>query len=191
MTLKELINTVFFVEILKGLALTFKAGLSKPVTRQYPEEPHESMAGFRGLHALVRESSTGREKCIACGLCGAICPAQCIKIVTGEDEDNRKVAERYEIDTARCIFCALCVEACPVGAITLTGHYAYSAYTREDLYFTKDRLLENWDKYMAGDKGRDYLKRFWLPNSDCFREYEGQAVFKGTKKAKEETKDAA
>jgi NADH-quinone oxidoreductase subunit I len=181
MTFGKFIKTITFYEILQGMALTLSRFFSKPITRQYPEEPHQSMAGFRGLHALVRESSTGREKCIACGLCAAVCPSQCITIYTGEDADGRKVAERYEVEVLRCVFCSFCVEACPVGAVVLTEHYAYSGYTREEFFYDKERLLENWDKYMAGDKGKRYLKDFWLPKIGEFTEHEGQAIFRGGK----------
>lgn len=184
MKLLKFIQTIFFWELIKGHWLTLKTGLNpgNVVTRQYPEEPMQSMAGFRGLHALVRESSTGREKCIACGLCAAVCPSQCITIYTGENHEGRKVAERYEVEVLRCVFCALCVEACPVGAVVLTEHYAYSDYTREAFLMDKEKLLENWDKYMAGDKGKYYLKNFWRPLERDFGEYEGQPVFKGPKK---------
>jgi NADH-quinone oxidoreductase subunit I len=137
------------------------------------------MPGFRGLHALVRDPSTGREKCIACGLCAAVCPSQCIYIYTAEEpETGRKVAERYEIELLRCVYCALCVEACPVGAVALTEHYEYSAYSRQELYMTKEKLLQNWDRFMAGPKGQEYFKRFWHPLREDFRAYEGQPLWR-------------
>jgi NADH-quinone oxidoreductase subunit I len=179
----QIVKTIFLVEILKGMALTFKSMLSKAVTRQYPEEKHPAMPGFRGLHALVREAD-GRERCIACGLCAAICPSQCISIHTAEEE-GRKVAERYEVEVLRCTFCAFCVEACPVGAVVLTEHYEYSDYTREAFWMTKEKLLENWDRHMAGEKGKEYLKKFWFPKSEAFKAYEGQAVFRPTAQVKE------
>lgn len=173
MTFKEFIKTVFFTEILQGMALTFKSMLTPAVTRQYPEEKRPAMPGFRGMHAFVREPSTGREKCIACGLCAAICPSKCIYIHT-KDVEGRKTAERYEIELARCVYCAFCVEACPVGAVVLTEHFEYSAYCRDDLYMTKERLLANWDKLMAGAKGEEYFKRFWHPTENDYRAYENQ-----------------
>ncbi len=181
MTLKDFARKIFFLEILQGMALTFRSMLTKPVTRQYPEEKHPAMPGYRGLHALVRESSTGQEKCIACGLCAAICPSQCIYIYTGESPEGRKIAERYEVEVLRCTFCGFCVEACPVGAVVLTEHYEYSDYTREAFYYDKERLLENWDRFMAGDKGKEYFKKFWRPLSEDFTEHEDQAVFRGPK----------
>lgn len=135
------------------------------------------MPGFRGLHSLVRDPSTGREKCIACGLCAAICPSKCITIHTA-DEEGRKVAERYEIDVLRCVFCAFCVEACPVGAVALTEHYEYADYSRSAFLMTKDRLLSNWDTFMAGPKGEEYFKRFWHPTASDYSEYEGQPMFR-------------
>jgi NADH-quinone oxidoreductase subunit I len=178
-TFKKIIKTVFLTEIAKGLALTFKSMLSHAVTKQYPKEKRPAEQGFRGLHALVRESSTGQERCIACGLCVAICPSQCITIHTAESAECRKVVERYEVDTLKCLFCAFCVEACPVGAVVLTEHYEYSGYTREEFIMTKERLLENWDKYMAGEKGREYLENYWRPMLEDFKQHEAQAVGRG------------
>jgi NADH-quinone oxidoreductase subunit I len=175
---KKIIKTVFFTEIIKGMALTLKSMFTHAVTRQYPEEKRPAMPGFRGMHAFVRDPETGREKCIACGLCAAICPSQCIYIYTSEGPDNKKVAERYEIEVLRCIYCAFCVEACPVGAIALTEHFEYSDYSRDALYMDKERLLSNWDKYMAGPRGEEYFKKFWHPVSADFQAYDGQPVFK-------------
>ncbi|HCC69283.1 MAG TPA: NADH-quinone oxidoreductase subunit NuoI [Nitrospiraceae bacterium] len=156
---------MLFIEIIKGLALTLSRLFSSPVTRQYPKEKRPPFPGFRALHALVRDPQTGREKCIGCGLCAAYCPSQCIYIYTSEGEDHKKVVDRYEIEVLRCVYCAFCVEACPVGAIALTEHYEYSDYNRDAFYYTKDKLLSNWDKYMAGQKGERYFKRFWRPIS--------------------------
>jgi NADH-quinone oxidoreductase subunit I len=175
---KELGKTVFFTEIARGMALTFKSMLSRAVTRQYPEEKRPAMPGFRGLHAFVWDEEQDRERCIACGLCGAICPSQCIYIHTAEGPDGRKYAERYEIEVLRCVYCGFCVEACPVGAIALSEHYEYSDYSREALYMTKEKLIENWRRHMAGPKGVEYFKRFWRPQSDDFKAYEGQPVFR-------------
>lgn len=178
MTVRELINKIFFIEILQGMAFTMKTFFTKPVTRQYPEEKHPAMPGFRGLHALVRDKETGREKCIACGLCAAVCPSKCIYINTNENEDGKKFAERYDIEVLRCVYCAFCVEACPVGAVVLTEHYEYSTYVRSELYMTKEKLLSNWDKYMAGPKGDAYFKRFWHPTFNDYKTYEDQPVLK-------------
>jgi NADH-quinone oxidoreductase subunit I len=163
MTFKELFKKVFMVEIIGGMALTMKELFTPAVTRQYPKQRREQFAGVRALHALVRSDVTGEAKCVGCGLCAAACPSRCIHIYTTEGEDNMKVVNRYEIDVLRCVFCAFCVEACPFGAVVLTDHFEYSGYTREEFYYTKERLLENWDKYMAGDKGNIYFERFWGP----------------------------
>jgi len=166
---KEFTKKIFFIEILKGLALTLKHLFSHAVTRQYPKEKREPFPGSRGLHALVRDEETGKQRCVGCGLCAAMCPSQCIYIYTSEGEDHKKVVDRYEIDVLRCVFCAFCVEACPFKAVALTGHYEYSDYNRDALYYTKERLLENWDKYMAGKKAKEYFKWFFHPISEDFR----------------------
>ncbi|MBI5050767.1 MAG: NADH-quinone oxidoreductase subunit I [Nitrospirae bacterium] len=158
-----------FIEILKGLALTLKHLFSPAVTRQYPAERREPFPGSRGLHALVIDEYTGKAKCVGCGLCAAMCPSQCIYIYTSEDEDHKKIVNRYEIEVLRCVYCALCVEACPFGAVALTEHYEYSDYSRDVFYYTKERLLENWNKYMAGQKGKEYFEKFWRPKSEDFR----------------------
>lgn len=168
MTLNKLVRKIFFIEILQGLALTFRTWVTPSVTRQYPKEKREPFAGSRGLHALVRDAETGKEKCVGCGLCAAMCPSQCIYIYTSEGDDHKKVVDRYEIEVLRCVYCALCVEACPYGAIALSPHYEYSNYSRKDFYYTKDRLLENWDKYMANSQGKSYFDKFWRPKSRDF-----------------------
>ena len=83
----------------------------------------------------------GKEKCVACCLCAAVCPARCITVEAAENEQKEKYAQHYQIDIARCIFCGYCVEACPVGALLLTGDYELADYTRESLIYTKERLL--------------------------------------------------
>ncbi len=177
MTVNELINKIFFVDIIKGLALTLSRLFTKPVTRRYPKEKRPAALGFRGLHALVRNPATGKAKCVGCGLCAAICPSRCISIYTSEGPEHEKVVDRYEIEVLRCVFCGLCVEACPYGAVVLTPHYEYSDYSRDPFYMTKDKLLKNWDNYM-GDDGLDYFDRYWNPRSEYFKGHKGQAVFK-------------
>ncbi len=161
MTVKEFFKKTLFIEIIKGLALTLSRLFSHAVTRQYPKEKREPFPGSRGLHALVRDAETGKEKCVGCGLCAAMCPSQCIYIYTTEGEENKKIVDRYEIEVLRCVYCAFCVEACPFAALVLTEHYEYSDYSRDAFYYTKEQLLENWDKYMAGSKGKEYFERFW------------------------------
>lgn len=179
MTAKELFKTIFLVEIINGMALTLSRLFTHAVTRQYPEEKRPAKPGFRGMHALVRDSETGKEKCVGCCLCAAICPSQCIYIHTTEGPEHQKIVERYEIEVLRCVYCGLCVEACPFGAVVLTENYEYSDYSRDALYFSKEKLMDNWDKFMAGKKGEEYFKKFWRPISDDFRTPENQAIFKG------------
>lgn len=181
----SIIKYLFFPEIIKGLALTFKTLFKSPVTRRYPMVKPPVAPGFRGLHALAKDDS-GRMKCVGCGLCGAYCPSQCIHIYTAEGDDNRKVVERYEIDVARCIFCGFCVEACPFGAISLSEHYEYANYKREAFYMTKEKLLENWDRYFPGEKGIRYYQDFWKPQSEDFKAHVGQALFSRTKSREKE-----
>ncbi|MBI4686586.1 MAG: NADH-quinone oxidoreductase subunit NuoI [Nitrospirae bacterium] len=169
MTVKEFFKKIFFIEILHGLALTFRHLFTPPITKQYPKEKREPAPGFRGLHALVRDKETGKAKCVGCGLCAAMCPSKCIYIYTSEDEDHKKIVDRYEIDVLRCVFCAFCVEACPYGAISLSDHFAYSDYSRDAFYMKKEKLLSNWDKYMAGEKGENYFKKFWKPKREDFK----------------------
>jgi len=175
MTVRELIRAIFFVEILKGLALTLRSMFTPAVTRRYPKVKRPVKPGFRGLHALAKDEN-GRMKCVGCGLCGAYCPSKCIYIYTSDGEDHTKVVDRYEIEVLRCIYCGFCVEACPFGAITLSEHYEYSDYSREPFYMTKEKLLSNWDKYFTGEKGKNYFKKFWRPLSEDFRTPEGQAM---------------
>jgi len=131
--------------LLTGLKETFAYFLGstvfgKPVTQMYPEEKRTPYPRFHGLHKLLRDDN-GKEKCVACSLCAAVCPAHCITVEAAENEQNEKYAKQYEIDISRCIFCGYCVEACPVGALLMTGDYELAEYTREGLVYTKERLL--------------------------------------------------
>jgi NADH-quinone oxidoreductase subunit I len=170
---KGIIKQITFIEIFKGMALTFRKMVSKAVTIQYPDQRRDIAPGFRGQHALSK-GPTGASKCVGCGLCATICPSQCIKVTRADGK-----VTGYEIEVLRCIYCGFCVEACPYGAISLTENYEYSAYTREDLLMTKDKLLNNWDKYMPGNKGVEYYKKFWRPMSEDFGTPPGQAKGKG------------
>jgi NADH-quinone oxidoreductase subunit I len=157
-----LVKKIFFIEILKGMALTLSRLFSRAVTIQYPKERRKIAAGFRGQHALAKNQAN-QAKCVGCGLCATICPSKCITVTREKGE-----VSGYEIEVLRCIYCGFCVEACPYGAISLTENYEYSGYSREDVYLTKERLLSSWDKYMAGTKGEQYFKMFWRPMSEDF-----------------------
>ena len=126
--------------LLKGLQITFSHMFKKPVTLQYPTERPAVAAGFRGLHAL--NVSHDKAKCVACYLCPTVCPAKCITVEAGEDENHDKFAAVYEIDMLRCIFCGYCVEACPVDAVRMTDTFELANYTRADFTYNKERLLE-------------------------------------------------
>ena len=182
MTFKELVKTVFLLEIFKGMALTLRTMFRRPVTIQYPTQKKPVMPGFRGLHALTRDPpQTGDARCVGCGLCAAICPSRCIHIYTADSEEHKKIVERYEIDVLRCLFCGLCVEACPYAAVVLTEHYEYSGYTREEFYMTKEKLLKNYDLYMGAEKSMAYFSKFWHPLRGDFGTPKKQVVFKGRK----------
>lgn len=184
MTFKQLVKTVTFIEIIKGMALTLKTMFTHAVTRQYPREKRPAMPGFRGLHGLARDYQTGEARCVGCGLCAAVCPSKCIYIYTADSLDHKKIVERYEIEVLRCVFCGFCVEACPYSAVVLTEHYEYSDYSREGFYMTKEKLLANWDKYMGQQKDEEYFKRFWHPTVDDFGTPENQAIFRGKRDAR-------
>jgi len=166
--LRRLLKSISFSEIIKGLFLTLRHLFKPSVTRQYPKEKREPALGSRGLHALVRDSATGEEKCVGCCLCAAMCPSNCIHIYTREGTDQEKVVDRYDIDVLRCVYCGFCVDACPYGAIVMTDHFAYSGYDRESFVYSKCQLLENWDQHLGEDKGSRILERFWRPRKADF-----------------------
>lgn len=128
--------------LIKGLGVTLRYFLDprKVVTMQYPDERWTPSPRFRGLHEQLRDGNDN-EKCVACGLCAKVCPADCIHIESMEDETGRRRAKSYEIEILRCIFCGYCEEACPVGAIHLGQHYELSAPRLEDHIYTMERLL--------------------------------------------------
>ncbi|MCJ7547217.1 MAG: NADH-quinone oxidoreductase subunit NuoI [Deltaproteobacteria bacterium] len=128
--------------LLKGLRLTLAMFFSRPITIQYPEKKREVSPRWRGVHYFERNEK-GDTRCVACGLCVAICPSQCIRLVAVELDSGERYPELYEINTVRCIYCGMCAEACPVNAIKLGRDYEFVAYGREDLVLDKDRLLAN------------------------------------------------
>ena len=127
--------------LLKGLAFTLGRFFTKPVTYQYPEERREPSERWRGLHRL--KSENGTLKCVACGLCEAVCPAQVITVEAKETPDGRRFPERFVVEVTRCTFCGYCQEACPKDAIELTRQYDFCGYTREEFHMTRDVLAKN------------------------------------------------
>jgi len=130
---------------LKGMAITFRHLLQKKFTMQYPEQIAEAewslSPRWRGTHRMLTDEQ-GRAKCVACGLCPQICPANCIKLVPGEDEHGFRYPLIYEIDEFRCIFCGMCQEVCPVEAIHVGRHFENAEYTRDRFVYDLDRLME-------------------------------------------------
>lgn len=139
-------RTIFLTEILKGMAMTLKYFFKKKVTLNYPHEKGPLSPRFRGEHAL-RRYENGEERCIACKLCEAICPAQAITIEADIEEDGSRRTTRYDIDMTKCIYCGLCQEACPVEAIVEGPNFEYSTETREELLYDKEKLLDNGDRW--------------------------------------------
>jgi len=145
---RELIQSFSLGELRQGLAVTLRYLFAPKITVQYPDEKTPLSPRFRGLHAL-RRYPNGEERCIACKLCEAVCPAMAITIEAAEREDGSRRTTRYDIDLTKCIFCGFCEEACPVDAIVETHVFEYHGETRGDLYYTKQMLLANGDRYEA------------------------------------------
>ncbi len=143
---RDTFNSFFLVELFKGLALTGRHAFHRKITVQYPEEKTPMSPRFRGLHAL-RRYPNGEERCIACKLCEAVCPALAITIESEQREDGTRRTTRYDIDLTKCIFCGFCEESCPVDSIVETHIFEYHGEQRGDLYFTKDMLLAVGDRY--------------------------------------------
>ena len=133
-------------ELLAGMSLTFRSMFRPKATVNYPYEKGPISPRFRGEHAL-RRYPNGEERCIACKLCEAICPAQAITIEAEPREDGSRRTTRYDIDMTKCIYCGFCEEACPVHAIVEGPNFEFSAETREELFYNKDKLLENGERW--------------------------------------------
>ena len=136
----------FLLEIISGLFLTLKYFFKPKVTINYPFEKGILSPRFRGEHALRRYDS-GEERCIACKLCEAICPAQAITIESEPRKDGSRKTTRYDIDMTKCIYCGYCQESCPVDAIVEGPNFEFASETREELIYNKKKLLENGDKW--------------------------------------------
>ena len=138
---------LIIIDILKGMWTTLRYMFKKKVTLLYPFEKAPLSSRFRGQHALRRYES-GEERCISCKLCEAICPAQAIVIegAPRADDQSRRTT-RYDIDMTKCIYCGLCQEACPVDAIVEGPNFEYATFTREELFYDKEKLLDNGDRW--------------------------------------------
>lgn len=147
-TIRHYVRTFLLWELVKGLMVTGRHLFSPKITVQYPEEKTPKSPRFRGLHAL-RRYPNGEERCIACKLCEAVCPALAITIESEEREDGTRRTTRYDIDLFKCIYCGFCEEACPVDSIVETDIHEFHFDSREGHVITKERLLAIGDEYEA------------------------------------------
>src|SRR4249920_571124 len=155
--IREFFRTFLLFELVKGLALTGRHFFARKITIQFPEEKTPQSPRFRGLHAL-RRYPNGEERCIACKLCEAVCPALAITIEPDVANDGTRRTTRYDIDLFKCIYCGFCEEACPVDAIVETRIHEYHMEHRGENIMTKDKLLAVGDRYeamIAADKAAD------------------------------------
>jgi NADH-quinone oxidoreductase subunit I len=153
----SIFRTLFLYELLVGLSVTLRNFFRRKVTLHYPEEKTPQSPRFRGLHAL-RRYPNGQERCIACKLCEAVCPALAITIESDVGPDNTRRTTRYDIDLFKCIYCGFCEEACPVDAIVETRILEYHMENRGENIMTKDKLLaigERYEAMIAADKAAD------------------------------------
>jgi len=144
--IKDFFSSLLLKELVKGLALTGRYTFKRKITIQYPEEKTPASPRFRGLHAL-RRYPNGEERCIACKLCEAVCPALAITIESEQRADGTRRTTRYDIDLTKCIFCGFCEESCPVDSIVETHIAEYHGERRGDLVYTKEMLLAVGDRY--------------------------------------------
>jgi NADH-quinone oxidoreductase subunit I len=144
--MKQFFSSLLLTELLRGMVLTGRHFFANKITVQYPDEKTPQSVRFRGLHAL-RRYPNGEERCIACKLCEAVCPAMAITIESEQRDDVSRRTTRYDIDLTKCIFCGFCEESCPVDSIVETHIFDYHGEQRGDLFYTKDMLLAIGDKY--------------------------------------------
>lgn len=155
--IKNYLRSLLLWELIQGLRVTGRHLFRRKITVQYPEEKTPQSPRFRGLHAL-RRYPNGEERCIACKLCEAVCPAVAITIESAEREDGTRRTTQYDIDLTKCIFCGFCEESCPVDSIVETRFFEYHGEKRGDLLMTKERLLEVGDlmeEEIAKDRAMD------------------------------------
>ena len=155
--LRDFFNSFLLIELLKGMKLTGRHLFSGKFTIEYPEEKAPQSPRFRGLHAL-RRYPNGEERCIACKLCEAVCPALAITIESEEREDGMRRTTRYDIDLFKCIYCGFCEESCPVDSIVETRIHEYHFENRGEQIINKEQLLAIGDFYepqLARDRAMD------------------------------------
>ena len=144
--MKQFVSSLLLTELRKGMGVTLRYMFGRKITLQYPEEKTPQSNRFRGLHAL-RRYPNGEERCIACKLCEAVCPAMAITIESEQRDDGSRRTTHYDIDLTKCIFCGFCEESCPVDSIVETHVLEYHGEKRGDLYYTKEMLLAVGDRY--------------------------------------------
>ncbi|TDH63881.1 NADH-quinone oxidoreductase subunit NuoI [Dankookia rubra] len=145
-TLDRVARSLLLSELVSGMALTLSYFFKPKVTINYPYEKGPISPRFKGEHAL-RRYPNGEERCIACKLCEAVCPAQAITIEAEPREDGSRRTTRYDIDMVKCIYCGMCEEACPVDAIVEGPNFEFTTETREELLYDKHKLLSNGDRW--------------------------------------------
>jgi NADH-quinone oxidoreductase subunit I len=146
MRVSDIFSSLMLSELVKGLGLTGRHMFKRKITVMYPEEKTPKSPRFRGLHAL-RRYPNGEERCIACKLCEAVCPALAITIESDQRDDGTRRTTRYDIDLVKCIYCGFCEESCPVDSIVETDLHEFHFETREETVYTKPMLLAIGDKY--------------------------------------------